>query len=464
MFKQHTEQTRLLPRIWRFINIQILLPMLLVTVAPVANAIPVAISWDAPTAPGTVYRLEVTSDPGFANILVTQDVTGQSYAWDAPAEGVYHWRIGRSGDHTSGGVEQSSFASGSFIVLDHSAPRARPVKLSWQGAAVVAQYKLYVTGSSGISMTMVTSIPSIVFSEVRDSSSIVVAPFRGTGPERALQMDPSLTLDSGNPAPPLNPVALPPPPPASVVVEESTPTPPAPDVPSAKRAYDLYIGVDSGREDMTLNKLETGLSTNAPFSGGSIGLKINPQGGFAVRSHLSYHDLKSAESSLTEAKEESQSVHFARYAADIAVAYNFLEPFTLPAHSLLLGAAGSAIQLPFLSDDPFEAKLVSRLPVKQKQISAMGGYLGYSFQGRNVGFNIEGAYLWEESSDAVIFTERLILDYLISDRYIIGLLASYRREDAKFCSDDPALCLSHGKSATSTSVSEIGLLFGIGQF
>ncbi len=446
-----------LHKIWQSYNI-VAIPLILLGFSYSAFAIPVTITWDAPIAQGSTYSLEVGNDVGFSKTLLNQQVSGQSFAWDAPGEGVYHWRLGRlnSSDSQEGG-EQSSFASGSFAILDHTKSREKPAKLMWQGAPEITQYRLFVTGASGVALTMVTSTPSIIFSEVREGTAVVVAPFRGEEAGRALQMDPTLTLDTGMPPSPEE--ALPAPPPAVVITEEAPQqmrTPPT----SKIRAFSIYGFAGRGRETLALSKLETTVKAQENFSVLGAGLRGNPGRGIMFNTLISYHDFADSSAELIEAKEKTQRVRFVRYGADLSVAYNLLDSFDLKSHALALGLAGSALQLPFLSDEPFEAKLIDTLPLKQKQRSAMGGYLGYMFQGQKVGFTLEGCYLWEDSTELTIFSEQASLDLLITESFSLGLNAFYRREDGVSCSEDPALCLARGKSATSSSQMGVALSAG----
>lgn len=200
-----------------------------------ASALPVSIAWQVPLNQTHSYQLEVSGDPGFGTTLFNAAVTGKSLSWDAPAEGVYHWRLMRVGK-TGGDQEASTFVSGSFIAVDPAlaSQRQRPAKISWAAVPGADRYKLYVVDRTGKARTMIAFATFFILPTTDSLVMVEVVPYSGgLKTLRNYHFNPSLKWDGGVDAPavaaaPATPaVAVAPPPalettapPAAVAVEE----------------------------------------------------------------------------------------------------------------------------------------------------------------------------------------------------------------------------------------------------
>src|SRR5690606_30237101 len=114
------------------------------------------------------------------------EVHGTGYVWDAPGEGVYHWRLRRPGAVGEG----STFVSGSFAAVEAGVERAKPARLAWEPEPGADRYKLYVIDASQIGVsapgalptprTMTTMEPSFVVPASERDLMIEVVPYSGS--------------------------------------------------------------------------------------------------------------------------------------------------------------------------------------------------------------------------------------------------------------------------------------------
>lgn len=167
-----------------------------------AAAIPVQVAWQVPLNPAEVYAVEISNDPGFGQPLVARQVHGSGFSWEAPGEGVYHWRLTRPGKTGQGGVEASTFVSGSFVAVAERKERGRPARLTWSAVAGADRYKLYVMDGEGQTRTMIAATPQFTVPDLGVPVVVEVVPYNGSQRVfRDYHFDPSLKLDGANKLP-----------------------------------------------------------------------------------------------------------------------------------------------------------------------------------------------------------------------------------------------------------------------
>src|SRR5690606_10851349 len=128
--------------------------VMFISSASLADTIPVKVTRPTKINVAQGFDLEVARDVQFTDIAFTQPVTDQHFQWDAPAQGVYHWRLVRKG---SDGEERNTFISGSFVAVQPAANDGDPARISWAPVDGADRYKLYVFEGGARQRLMVTA-------------------------------------------------------------------------------------------------------------------------------------------------------------------------------------------------------------------------------------------------------------------------------------------------------------------
>ena len=196
-------------------------------VAKPALAIPVAIAWQVPLNDAENYLLEVARDPGFGQVVLSQNVRGTSVRADLENEGVYHWRLTRQSSvapatspDAAGGPERStppmseersSFVSGSFALVDaasHGAAREHAPRLTWPSEGDADRYKLYVSNGGPEFKSLILGATTFVVNNGEEAMMIEVVPYTGGHrTSRSYHFNPGLALDTGRPSSGAAPIA-----------------------------------------------------------------------------------------------------------------------------------------------------------------------------------------------------------------------------------------------------------------
>ncbi len=428
-----------------------------------AFGIPVTIAWEVPLVADATYKLEVASDPGFAHIAVQTDAKGTAFFWDAPGEGVYHWRLMRP--EQAGGGEANTFVSGTFTVIDPHVKRDKVARLSWKAVAEADGYKIYMLDANDKEHTLITSAPFFVIPKTDVALMIEVVPFTdGHKTARDYHYDPSLVLDTGNP--PAAPV--PPPPPPQTVVEVQPPAPvpapagpPEPPEPARRRVHLVYVFGTVEHERLRAQKLDTDIDSSGTYYGGGAGLWLNPVAGLVLSGQGDYHehnDRGSSQPSLFPGK--TVPMVQSRYTADMEIGYNILDLFGIRTQTLTLSAAAAVVQLPFLPT-VFDENAGVPPSFTKKQLTMPGGAASYGYLGSWGSVVAEGGILDDQASDeGKLQFQRLLLEFYPAENLAIELGGFNRSEQGARCAPDTATCLVEGKDRTMAE--ERGGWLGIG--
>ena len=428
-----------------------------------ALAFPANIAWDVPLVAGESYQLEVARDSGFATPVATVRVRGNGFLWDAPSEGVYHWRIiqapFRPPTSTQKVDDASTFVSGSFVIVDPAAQRDKPARLTWEPVVGADRYKIYVMPAQGPDTTMVTTGTVLFVPKLTASAMLTVVPYSGnvrTG--RDFHLLPSLKFDDGRP--PAPPKAPPPPPETTVAVVAPPPGPELPPPPPRPLVYGLWLlGVGGSEAIKTSRGTPAATELNSTKATGGLGasLWLNPLSWIVVSGMVDYHEHQ--DGAVKQQGSASSGGNLAlsttRYTADLAVGLNILDLWDVRGQVLTISVLGATMQVPSLPEEAVAAAAWQRLAV-----STFGGGASYGYLGDRFGLRLEGGYSGESSVSASYVFGRLVAEYYPVELLALQLGAFGRQLGAKPCSKTGAACAASGPAVTS--VQEAGAFAGVG--
>ena len=430
----------------------------------VAWSLPVPIAWDVPLERGETYDLEIADSPGFSKTLLRAAVKGAGYMWEAPSEGVYHWRLMRPGKKSEStvGSEVSSLASGSFVIVDPGVKREQPARISWEPAVGADRYKIYVQEGPAKQRIMTVTTPFLIPANTDVAAMYEVVPFvKDVRTSRSYHLTPSLKLATGVPPPPLPPPPLPPPP---LPVVKTTILIGDQDVQKRRRQLVFLFG-EGLSEVMKFQKLATQIESKTQQTGGGMGIWLNPVGGLILSGLADYHEHQDDAALLPANASNSQtigsgfSVDQSRFGADFSVGYNLLNFFDVARVLLTVSASVAVTQLPVVQRD-YTANTASRLPLIKDRFGLLGGSASLGYLGNYVGVVVEGGALAENSRQGRYKFGRVWFEAYPMDGLAIELGAFGRQQEATVCASDPAQCLFYGQSRTGTL--ETGVILGIG--
>jgi hypothetical protein len=442
-------------------GVRVALAAALALSASLAAALPVEIGWQIPLTQGGPYLLEIAKDAGFGEIVHSASVTGKGYPWDAPAEGVYHWRLARPGQASRGG-EVTTFVSGSFAVIDPASLRERPARLSWEPVEGANNYKLYVfDGTPGVTRTMTTQSPA--YTVPKTDVALMIEVVAMVGYQRVFRdyhFNPTLTLDTGVPPPP------PPPPPApaepEVVELPATPVvtpeaaekpaeePPAPE-PARRRRHLVSVFGVFGAEEIRVQQLQIDVDSVTETSGAGARLWTNPWEGLVAAARGTYHEHEDNLDVPTLALEDYE-MRESRFTGDVYVGWDLLNGFRTDAWMLGVGLAGVMTQVPMLDPRAETAPEVGVPPALEPRAITLlggGGHLAW-FPGFFAGaLELDGGVAAQAEDDARVSWQRLTLEWYPTERFLIEVGGLARLTQANRCHPDHAECLGRGKVRAS---------------
>jgi hypothetical protein len=421
---------------------------------PIAEQVPLNIAeW---------YLLEVAKDPGFGQIVLKAEVHGAALAWDAPGEGVYHWRLAKLKKKNLG-ADVVTFVSGSVVGFQAKTKREKPARLSWSPAPGADRYKIVFTDTTGKITSVTSQKTEYVIPDSTASGAIEIIPYTGGRRTfRDFHFNPSLKLDGGLP---------PPPPPAPVVAPLPGPAPEAPRCPEPKievtpttaevqpasrhliHLYGLY-----GRDDLTLSKLELRLSNQDNFAGFGGRIWTQPTEAFVVSAEGAGYRQAASLTQPDVLSDKSVSLDLWRYTGHALLGINILSPFSVRDHVLVASAGGALTRLPFL---PEKYSLTSDQAPELTELDRplLGGGLTYGWFGEYVALIVEGSRFMDQTGAGTLTEGRGILQFRVADGFYIDLGGIGRLTQLETCATDQGQCLSEGKVTTQSL--ETGGTFGL---
>jgi hypothetical protein len=462
------------------------------------ESVAVRVSWQTLPKSVTSLDLEVASDPGFASVVATGPARGSGLEVNLPGEGVYHWRLVRSGVG-----EASSPQSGSFVALGPAREGDDPARLSWPEVEGVQRFIVLVRGpktqrlnTTGLSMVVTrakTPLLVEVFPQAQGKA--------GEGP----RFNPDLRLAGGRALPlPEEPAA-----PAiasggfspdeSPTQEASTSTsvtaepaaPPATTVPSqtevsggdaapkeaevpaeadvlplaGRKVHHVFIGAQLWLEEFRTSKLESSLNADGSGVGGVAGFWSNPTGGLVLQAQAQYHELEQDLEIQTQTGGEKIPFDRARYDLDFSIGFDLFQSWPGRSQALILSAAATLTQLPLLGV-VWDGRLgESPPPMASEQLDFVGGGIAWAknFSAGRIG--AEYSYLLVPTREKLVREadqSRVALSAEWWPGDGIWLMAGVQQRQTVVirCAKDAGTCLEEGK--VRSALRNRAILLGIG--
>ncbi|MEN9836193.1 MAG: hypothetical protein RL011_2386 [Pseudomonadota bacterium] len=439
--------------------------LILSLVAPLglAAALPVSIAWDVPLENEETYDLEIADSPGFATVLLRTLVRSSGYSWNAPREGVYHWRLMRPGSESIGtsGVEVSALASGSFAVIDPALERVGIAKISWQPVQGADRYKVYLQENAIKPRIMTLTTNSLVVPKSQSVIVLEVVPFfKEVRTTRNYQLTPSLTLDSGLPPPP-----PPPPPPPQIQAPEplkrtitryeSQPST------ERRRLLTALFGV-AVREDLGFQKLALTMDSSVQQFGSGLSFWVNPNRGLIVDGTIEYHEHQNSRDVRTSANLGTtfQRIDQSRFIGDLSIGYNLLDFFGVERAVVALSGSAAVTQLSFV-EKSFVASADSQVPLVKDRYGLIGGGMSAGYLGEVAAVMVQVGGTAENSHQGRYNFARAQIGTYPSPGWALVIGVFGRMQQGSVCAADPAECLFYGRSTTESL--ERGITLGVGK-
>ena len=426
-----------------------------VTVSEPGIRLPIADQ--VPLNPAERYILEVAKDPGFSQIVLKAEVLGATLAWDAPGEGVYHWRLARLSKKNKGG-DVVTFVSGSAVALDANTKREKPARIFWEPAPGADRYKLNFVDNAGKANSVTIAKTEYVVPASSSSMAVEVIPYtRGHRTFRDFHFNPTLKLDPGLPPPP-----PPPPPPAPVAVPEAPQVAAQEEVPAPVEVvkvgsrhmvhlYGLYV-----RENLTLSKLELQLSSEEGLAGFGGRIWTQPTDAFVVSAEGSgyRHTARLTQPELLG--DQAASLDIWRYTGHILAGINFLSPFGVADHVFVVSGGGALTRMPFLPVQ-YTVAVDDAPRLVDDDRPLLGGGVAYGWFGEYVAVTLEGSRFMDQEGEGTLSEGRGLIQFRVSEGISIDLGGYGRLTQLDTCAADAGECLAQG-TVTAKSVEKAGTL------
>lgn len=450
---------------------RLLLAVVLILCANGAQAaIPVQIQWLMGPQRSMTYIVEVSADPTFAKILSQAEAKTNTYIWLAEQEGVYHWRvtpqsrlIKKSAEMPA--METSSFASGSFVVLEAGANEIEPVRLKWTADPAVTAYHLRIQEDAREARVLVSLTPGFTLQRSAKPMAVQVYPHAASttkaAPRAMSRMDPGLVLIK--PTPVVAPPVI-----AEPEQKEAVPLQPLPAAPATVQFYDrpkeylllpenrvmeLTAAVYSGPEKIFATKgAVASRYSRENVTGGLLTYRGVPTPGLHILAEGTAHSHKATWSDQSDANISSQNV--SPYLAQVGVGWDLFFRNPNRRHQLvaeLRGAMGQMVYLPVEEED-FSS---THLKTTDTQMWGVGGW--YRWSARRWGAGLHVTHLVQtvdrsDSSDASLeqwggFFSMDPIPYLTVQAGSFSRLSTVKR-----CSKYETICQRDGASQARASL------------
>jgi len=480
-------------------------------------ALDVALSW---SPGGAGQRLELSRDEGFSDLIGSAVVGGGAHRWQAPAEGVYHWRVS-----SSNGARV--LAAGSLAVID-AGPDGERLRLSWSASGGGSRFRIEVADQGTRRFSMTTDGHSVVLPRLGVPVTVTVEPQPAARPRAPLfrlraglalaaqpgvparSAGPALAAQPGVPAPSSGPAAAPGSPPAlpetepaplAPVSEEPTGAPPlqpeggmqteeeSPEsvrpgpasealVPEPEPAADprgtaLAPSVRTGeppvllrfaagflRDSVMARKLEVGIDSEVQGMAGAAALALRPWPNLAIglAAELHRHRQEIVQIGLFAGK--PAQLDQTRLAADLHLGYDVAGLIGFAdALSLAPTANLGYALIPFL---PLEfAGERDEPPVfSEERPLFFGGGLLLGYRAGSFGLSLQGSQMVSRKDAGELAWGRIWLDLDVYGGWLASVGAVYRQTSQRRCHPVPVTCLQEGK--VSTASTETGIFLGVG--
>lgn len=434
-------------------------PQAVVSPQPAA-AIRLPIADQVPLNPRERYEVEIARDPGFGQIVLKAEILGATLAWDAPSEGVYHWRLAKLNKKNVGG-DVVTFVSGSVVAIDAKTKREKPARITWEPALGADRYKLNFVDITAKAWSITTTKTEFVVPETMTSGAVEIIPFTGGRRTfRDFHYNPTLKLDSGFPPPP--------PPPAPIAArpvealaddQKDEPkvdaAPLAPESTSGSRhlvqLYGMYV-----REDLTFSKLEIRLKSEENLAGFGGRIWTQPTEAFVVSAEAAGYRHTATLTQPDILNDQEVALDVWRYAGHALLGVNLLSPLGVKDHVLVVSGGGALTRLPFLPEAyTVESGVAPELGEDDRPL--LGGGLTYGWFGEHLALTLEGSRYMDQDGAGTLSEGRGFIQFRISHGISIDLGGFGRLTEVDTCAGDAGACLSEG-TVTTQSLERAGTL------
>jgi hypothetical protein len=448
-------------------------------VAHEAGAIPVELNWQVRLNPGNAYTVEISADKGFSEVVATAPIRGPKfYKWEAPSEGVYHWRLLRP--KTIDGAERNTFLSGTFTVIDSSLSRKKPAILKWEGDEKADRYKIYVLEGDVKRRIMVTKDNRFFIPKMNVNLVLEVVPFvGGQRINQFMHFDPTMELDPGTEIKkPMPAVAVVVPDPQldalrKKVKAKKEPREKAEEVEKKKvkeepkqekevplnyiiPVHQVSIFAYFVEEDLHAQKLEIDLISKEQLPGGGAWFWTNPFSGLVISGSGMYHDHAAT---ISQSGGEEYEVLQGRFTSDFSLGWNLLNNTKMKNQQLTLSLLGASVQLPRLPLE-FSGSPSSSPNLEKQQYNMPGASMRYDYFASNWAGHLEGGAAVLEEEGVKISWQKVTFQYFANTHLTVDLGAFARLSSSESCHETEATCEIEGK--VNTTSKESGITLGLG--
>lgn len=443
-----------------------------------AATIPVTLTWLPSPGRTPKYMIEISDDSRFGTSTAKTEVSGNHLLWQAPKEGVYHWRVTpmdrmKPAADAKEMVETSSIASGSFLVLDAGPEAAEPVTIRWSDDPSVIAYHLKIQEDGRDTRVLVSLVPTYNLLRSAKPLALQIIP-RGKSSTNKIakdavaRFDPNLQIVPKVEAPPAAP------PPARELLVGDQPIPQEqphvyealPAAPAAvvfeepvrdevllpeNRVMELLVAGFYGTEKTysASGPLTTRLSEGNAV-GGMISYRAIPVPGLHLQASGTMHARKASWKDQNNVEVTTQQT--STYFGEVGVGGDVFFRNPNRRHQLVLdvrGAMASSYDLPYETAD------LASLNLKSQDLQLWGGGLWYRWTARRWGLGGHAAALVQtvnrkRDNDASLNEWGLFASVDPVAYVTISLGAWSRHTIVRRCSSDTAVCAANGASAART--------------
>lgn len=454
-----------------------------------AAAIPVTLTWFQPQGRFNKYVVEISDDAKFGTTNAKTDVVGNTFLWQAPKEGVYHWRVApaerlNTADTKNQTVETSSVASGSFFVLDAGAESGEPVAVRWSDDPSVTAYHLRIQEDGRDARVAISLVPTYNFVRGAKAIAVQIIP-RGKSSSSKIakdavaRFDPNLEIVVKAP----EPKVVPPPPARELVVGnepipqdqphlyEALPAAPAPVVFNEQPREEMLLPENHVLELLVAGYYgtEKTYSARGPLTtrqergnaaGGMLSYRAVPISGLHLQANGALHGRNVTWRDQDRLNTVSQQT--SSYFGEVGVGWDLFFRNPNRRHQLVLDIRGAMTSI---YDMAYETNDFASENLKRLDLQLWGGGLWYRWTAKRWGLGGHLASMVQtvnrsHDNDSGLNEWSVFASFDPRAYVTISMGAMSRLTVARRCSSDAAICSVMGASAARNNI--VASYLGVG--
>lgn len=444
-----------------------------------AAAIPVTLTWFQPQARAGQYLIEISDDARFGTSVAKTEVSTNRLNWQAPKEGVYHWRVtpiarldpAAAKDQM---VETSSVASGSFVAIDSGPENSEPVALRWSDDPSITAYHLKIQEDGRDARVTVSLLPNSKVIRGPKPLVIQVVPHSGSNTHKiargaVARFDPNLTIvpkipeaplvlpsrelivgDQPNPKEETKPYEALPPPPSEVVLKSA---PREEVLLPENRVMELLVSAYFGTEKNYSASGPTATRyAKGNVSGGMLSYRAIPFPGLHLQARGHAHGRQSNWRDENGANVIDQQT--SSYFGEVGIGWDVMFRNPNRRHQLVFDIRGAMTSI---YDMPVETVDLASPNLKRQDLQLWGGGMWYRWTARQWGAGGHVASMVQttnrsDHNDSGLNEWNLFLAVDPKPFMTISLGAMNRLTVARRCSTDATSCATNGVAAARSSL------------